>query len=110
MVRRIGFAVTVIPAKPDYRPSLELAPGLQPGGPSWTKGLSSRRVLEASGCSQPTPCCYDRVAARGIDAIMNLPDKAAGPWRPPEAIRLALNLLLVGVICHVSTQVGFALK
>src|SRR5262245_39893885 len=52
----------------------------------------------------------DRVAAKGIDAIMNPPDRAEGPWRPPQALRLAVNLLLVGVICHLSTQVGFAFK
>src|SRR5262245_58363417 len=52
----------------------------------------------------------DRVAAKGIDAIMNPPDRAEGPWRPPQALRLAVNLLLIGTICHLSTQVGFAFK
>src|SRR5262245_36691112 len=41
---------------------------------------------------------------------MNPPDRAEGPWPPRRALRLALNLLLVGIICHVSTQIGFALK
>src|SRR5262245_23304094 len=41
---------------------------------------------------------------------MNRADNAEGPWRPPRVPRLALNLLLVGVICHLSTQVGFAFK
>jgi PAS domain S-box-containing protein len=41
---------------------------------------------------------------------MNPPDRAEGTRRPRRALRLALNLLLVGVICHLSTQIGFALK
>src|SRR5262245_37762352 len=41
---------------------------------------------------------------------MNPPDRAEGPWRPPQAYRLTLSVLLVGVICHFSTQVGFAFK
>src|SRR5262245_48882462 len=41
---------------------------------------------------------------------MNPPDSADGRWRPSPAIRLALNLLLVGAICHLSTQVGYAFK
>src|SRR5262245_48779640 len=41
---------------------------------------------------------------------MNPPDRATGPWRRPPTLRLAFNVLLVGVVCHLSTQVGFALK
>src|SRR5262245_57146453 len=41
---------------------------------------------------------------------MNPPDRAEGTWRPRPALRLALNLLLVGVICHLSTQIGYAYK
>src|SRR5262245_7529083 len=48
--------------------------------------------------------------SEGVDAIMSPPDKVEGPWRPPKAFRLALSVLLVGVICHLSTQVGFAFK
>src|SRR5262245_39291633 len=41
---------------------------------------------------------------------MNPPDTVKGRRGPPGALRLAFNVLLVGVICHLSTQVGFAFK
>jgi len=46
------------------------------------------------------------------EATMNLSDEAGEgiTQRGGRAIRLALNVLLVGFICHFSTEVGFALK
>jgi signal transduction histidine kinase len=32
------------------------------------------------------------------------------PWRERPALRLALNVLLVGLVCEVSTEYGFAIK
>src|SRR5215510_6650198 len=41
---------------------------------------------------------------------MNRPDSVEGRFRPTGVLRLAFNVLLVGIICHLGTQVGFAFK
>src|SRR5262245_44308358 len=60
----------------------------------------------------PATCCCDGVAAMGNDAVLNPP---GGVWegitqRAPRVLRLALKVLLVGAICHLSTEIGFAHK
>jgi two-component system, LuxR family, sensor kinase FixL len=44
------------------------------------------------------------------DAVMNRPDGEEIAQRARRAIRLALKVLLVGVICSLSTEIGFAHK
>jgi two-component system sensor histidine kinase UhpB len=48
----------------------------------------------------------------GNDIVLEQPDGANEETtrRAPRAIRLALRVLLVGAICHLSTEVGFAHK
>src|SRR5262249_15105996 len=55
----------------------------------------------------PATCCFDRTAAMDNDAVMNPPDGAGEgiTRRAPLALRLALKVLLVGVICHLSTEI-----
>jgi PAS domain S-box-containing protein len=48
----------------------------------------------------------------GNDVARKPPDGVRGGfrWRAPRVLRLALKLLLVGAICHFSTEFGFAHK
>src|SRR5262249_4872122 len=56
--------------------------------------------------------CQRGAAVTGTDPALNRPDGAGEgiTARVPRAVRLALRVLLVGLVCHLSTQVGYAFK
>jgi RNA polymerase sigma factor (sigma-70 family) len=65
---------------------------------------------QAAGSAQTMPGSCHRIGATWIDAIMNPLDRVESLRPRRRELRLALNLLLVGAICHLSTQIGFAFK